>query len=120
MGSDITDAERDAVEAAALEADAHQHSRRAETLRGLLDRFSHIATPNPHATPAECTVPPEWTSRPYYVDPPSGWMYGFPRLYDPAKDGDMRAWMIATGYPEHLANQGLPCTFTAMTEDGEK
>jgi hypothetical protein len=32
----------------------------------------------------------------------------------------MRAWMIANGYPERLANQGLACTFTACTEDGEK
>ena len=71
-------------------------------------------TPARHTTPTECTVPPEWTSRPFYVDPPSGWAYGFPRLYDPAKDGDMVAWMIANGYPEKLARQGLACTFTAQ------
>ena len=70
--------------------------------------------------PPKCTVPSEWTSRPYWVDPPSGHRYGFPKLYDPAADGDMTAWMIANGYPERLANQGLPCTFTASTEDGEK
>jgi hypothetical protein len=73
--------------------------------------------PPEDATPDECTVSPEWKSRPYWVDPPSGWRYGFPRLYDPARDGNMRAWMIASGYPEHLANQGLDCTFTAQTED---
>ena len=75
------------------------------------------ATPDADATPGECTVSPEWKSRPYWVDPPSGWRYGFPRLYDPARDGNMRAWMIASGYPERLANQGLDCTFTAQTED---
>jgi hypothetical protein len=62
-------------------------------------------------------VPTQWTSRPYWVDPPSGWRYGFPRLYDPATDGDMVEWMIANGYPETLARQGLACTFTAQTED---
>jgi hypothetical protein len=78
------------------------------------------ATPPAHPTPDECSVPPEWTSKPYWVDPPAGNRYGFPRLYDPATDGDMTAWMIANGYPERLANQGLACTFTACTEDGEK
>ena len=77
-------------------------------------------TPPSHTTPDECTVPTQWTSRPYWVDPPSGWRYGFPRLYDPATDGDMVEWMIANGYPETLARQGLACTFTAQTEDGEK
>lgn len=77
-------------------------------------------TPQSQSTPAECTLPPEWTSRPYWVDPPSGWAYGFPRLYDPAKDGDMTEWMIAHGYPEKLARQGLLCTFTACTDNGEK
>jgi hypothetical protein len=65
-------------------------------------------------------VPPQWTSKPYWVDPPSGHRYGFPLLYDPATDGDMRAWMIAHGYPERLANQGLACTFTEWKEDGRK
>ena len=36
----LTDAEREAVETAALEADAHQHTGRAATLRGLLDRVT--------------------------------------------------------------------------------
>jgi hypothetical protein len=76
------------------------------------------ATPPADSTADECSVPAEWTSKPYWVDPPSGWRYGFPRLYDPAADGDMTAWMIANGYPERLANQGLACTFTAQEEDG--
>jgi hypothetical protein len=67
----------------------------------------------------EPAIPPAWLARPYYVDPPEGWRWGFPRLYDPATDGDMRAWMVANGYPQRLADQGLPCTFTACTETGE-
>lgn len=63
------------------------------------------------------SLPPEWLQRPYWVDPPSGWRYGFPRLYDPTKDGDMTQWMIAKGYPEKLARQDLDCTFTAANDD---
>jgi len=91
-----------------------------QQLAELDEELGLPCTPNPHATPRKCTVPPEWTSRPYYVDPPSGHRYGFPRLYDPAADGDMTAWMIRHGYPERLARQDLPCTFTACTEDGGK
>jgi hypothetical protein len=32
----------------------------------------------------------------------------------------MTAWLIRQGYPESLAMQELACTFTAMTEPGEK
>jgi hypothetical protein len=55
--------------------------------------------------------------KPYWVDPPSGWRYGFPRLYDPATDGPMRAWLVKHGYPKALADKGLACTFTAATEE---
>jgi hypothetical protein len=135
----LTDAEREA-----LHWFAHYGlpEHRAATLRGMLARMSGNgdcpapdiaatqdnsdspppiakcdATPPAHTTPDECSVPPQWTSKPYWVDPPSGWRYGFPRLYDPAKDGDMVEWMIANGYPETLARQGLACTFTEWKED---
>ena len=134
LAARLTDAEREAIESAIWDyeqnADDEDCARLVATLRGLLERMSGNAglscsgqsqsTPQADATPGECSVPAEWTSRPYWVDPPSGWRYGFPRLYDPAADGDMTAWMIANGYPERLARQGLACTFTASTEDGEK
>jgi hypothetical protein len=88
-----------------------------EQLAQLDEELGLPRTPNPPSTPAKCTVPPQWTSKPYWVDPPSGWRYGFPKLYDPACDGDMTAWMIRHGYPERLAGQGLACTFTACTKD---
>jgi hypothetical protein len=72
----LTDAERQAV---ALMAEVAADPRGgavpagcevAATLRGLLERMSGNAalsgvgqspsTPNPHATPGECTVPPQW------------------------------------------------------------
>ena len=40
MDATLTPEERDAVETAALEADAHQHKHRSATLRGLLERLA--------------------------------------------------------------------------------
>ena len=105
---------------ALLEADRPQPDRPEAINGGESDRPQPIeCTPEPLSTPGEGTVLPEWTSKPYWVDPPEGWRYGFPRLYDPAAEGDMTEWMIRNGYPERLARQGLPCTFTACTESGE-
>jgi len=50
-----------------------------------------------------------WMDGPVLVDPPSGHRYGFPKLWD--QKTPCREWLIANGYPEHLANQGLPCRF---------
>ena len=35
----------------------------------------------------------------YYVDPPSGYKYGFPKVFDTEVDGVMREWLIEQGYP---------------------
>ena len=128
MDATLTDAEREAVEffcKTDWPKQSQQIKARAATLRRLLERTAgdrpkainggESDRPEPIAT-----IPPEWLQRPYWVDPPSGWRYGFPRLYDPASDGDMTEWLIRNGYPEKLARQGLACTFTAATEDGEK
>lgn len=102
-------------------------------LQTVIDAMTVVATDDPPAAvesvgdsvsgdgkSVETGIPPEWLSRPYYVDPPEGWRWGFPKLYDPATDGPMRQWMIANGYPKKLANLGLPCTFTAVTDSGER
>ena len=34
-----------------------------------------------------------------WVDPPSGWRYGFPKIYK--KDRPIQQWLIDNGYPEH-------------------
>jgi hypothetical protein len=34
-----------------------------------------------------------------YIDPPSGWKYGFPKII-PDSVEDVRAWLIENGYPE--------------------
>jgi hypothetical protein len=61
--------------------------------------------------PSKTKSPADWMNRPYFVDPSEGWRYGFPLLYDPAKDGDMTLWLVANGYPETLTKQGRPCRF---------
>lgn len=56
-------------------------------------------------------------SQPCMVDPPSGWQWGFPRRYDPASDGPMKEWLVRNGYPKHLADKGLTCTFTLCDKE---
>lgn len=34
-----------------------------------------------------------------WVDPPSGWKYGFPKIWDGT--GDLREWLVAEGYPQN-------------------
>jgi hypothetical protein len=36
-----------------------------------------------------------------WVDPPSGWRWGFPKIYDRLEHGDsVLAWLVAEGYPQ--------------------
>ena len=50
------------------------------------------------------------------VDPPSGWRYGFPKIWNRVKHPDMRQWMIDNGYPENLARQDLPVRFMSLEQ----
>jgi hypothetical protein len=34
-----------------------------------------------------------------WVDPPEGWKYGFPAIYDPETDGQISDWAVRKGYP---------------------
>lgn len=35
------------------------------------------------------------------VDPPSGWRWGFPKVYDRLEHGnDLVAWLVQEGYPQ--------------------
>ena len=135
----LTDEEREAVETslqamkyAADELGLSQADcdRMAAALRSLLERHCPVPenqssqdnTPSTHSNESEvsvrpeCAISPPWMARPFWVDPASGWKYGFPKLYDPAQDGDLNAWLVASGYPKHLADQNLPCTFTAKID----
>lgn len=35
-----------------------------------------------------------------WVDPPSGWMYGFPKLWDSFLEPDLEKFIIDNGYPK--------------------
>lgn len=37
------------------------------------------------------------------VDPPQGWRYGFPKLYNPLPGETFVDWMIREGYPSEEA-----------------
>lgn len=36
----------------------------------------------------------------YYVDPPSGWKYGFPKVFDLASGQTLVDFLKESGYPE--------------------
>jgi hypothetical protein len=40
-----------------------------------------------------------------WVDPPEGWKYGFPAIYDPDTDGQMSDWIISKGYPIQIIKE---------------
>lgn len=59
------------------------------------------------------------------VDPPSGWKYGFPKLYDPLPDESLEAWLVRNGYPQWMidANEHKHCRwwdFVPDTEDDDE
>ena len=33
------------------------------------------------------------------IDPPGGWRYGFPKLYNPKQDETLAQWLVREGYP---------------------
>lgn len=35
------------------------------------------------------------------VDPPNGWRYGFPKIYNPKPNETLKQWFIRMGYPEN-------------------
>lgn len=41
----------------------------------------------------------------YWVDPPQGYLYGFPKVYDAEVDPPMPEWLVANGYPSRDVNE---------------
>jgi len=37
-----------------------------------------------------------------WVDPPEGWRYGFPKVWDSIQDANMRTWLEQSGYPKEV------------------
>ena len=40
-----------------------------------------------------------------WVDPPEGWKYNFPAIFDPEKDGQLSEWIVSKGYPVKLIQE---------------
>ncbi len=40
------------------------------------------------------------------IDPPSGWRYGFPKIYDKDPDEDIEKWLLNNGYPQKELDWG--------------
>lgn len=36
-----------------------------------------------------------------WIDPPFGWKYGFPKIWDKTTDPDLGKWLTKEGYPPH-------------------
>ncbi len=39
------------------------------------------------------------------IDPPSGWKYGFPKVYDNPENLSTEEWLVKNGYPEKEFNK---------------
>lgn len=35
-----------------------------------------------------------------WVDPPSGWIFGFPKIWDDTIMPDLNEWLVSEGYPQ--------------------
>lgn len=44
------------------------------------------------------------------IDPPEGWMYGFPKVFSPSPGQSFRDWLRANGYPESMLDLGCKCS----------
>ena len=61
-----------------------------------------------------------------YIDPPSGWMYGFPKEA-PANlremnDDQLNEWLVSNGYPQEEVDRwknSVPCRFFEMKNPKE-
>ena len=40
-----------------------------------------------------------------YIDPPEGWLYGFPKVYDAEEGVLIRDWLEENGYPKNKAQE---------------
>lgn len=52
------------------------------------------------------------------IDPPSGWMYGFPKPYTPKKGQSTIDWLKENGYPAEKLKDGLAwCRFWEVEDE---
>lgn len=48
---------------------------------------------------------PKLPKRPMLYDPPSGWQYGFPKVYRPNPDESIEDTLVRDGYPRKMAEE---------------
>lgn len=55
------------------------------------------------------------------IDPPEGWKYGFPKIYNNHDNKSVEEWLVENGYPQYLVDQGMAryCWFTEILDDGD-
>lgn len=87
----------------------------------ILDYYEEqqpLALPSKPDSPSPGTYDTSWMDADeLMVDPPSGWRYGFPKVWNRKTHPDMTAWLIENGYPEKAANSSnLICRFMAIVE----
>ena len=83
---------------------------------GKCAEFGHIPVVPPVGDPVgegafpfvEPQVPLDRSGK-IVVDPPSGWMYGFPRVYDPEPGEPEAEWFLRNGYPAKMLDQLKYC-----------
>ena len=54
----------------------------------------------------------------YYIDPPEGYLYGFPAVYDDEKDGSTQEFMRSKGVPEDVIALGFVRYWLADAYEG--
>lgn len=64
------------------------------------------------------------THQKIWIDPPSGWMFGFPKIYDKSVDNpDVEEWIVEKGYPRKMKNafkNGIPFRWWSAENDEPK
>lgn len=40
-----------------------------------------------------------------WVDPPGGWAYDFPKIWDSKSGEDILTWLVKNGYPQHRIDE---------------
>lgn len=58
-----------------------------------------------------------------YIDVPSGWRYGFPKVLPEGVKPD-NAWLVANGYPQEEIDrwegEPIPCGFFQQEDEDER
>ena len=56
-----------------------------------------------------------------WADPPAGWRYGFPKVYEGNKYPDLNKWLVDNGYPQDIIDRyrdgGMPFRFFQLTPE---